>query len=263
MEIFFVLLGALCVEYFFVFLKGKKFSFFSFSSLSTAIGVMLMMASTHLYIYIVVIFFGLAQKHFLQYSTKHIFNPSNFALMMGLLFFYKDAHIVLGQLGDNVSLQLILFILSTMILYRVDRWMVPVSFSIFYLLFQYFFIVSYDPVMIFEDIYHRFYSVSFLVFILFMLTDPKTTPSKKSWQILFAFCLAFVSVWLDRFNGFRIQHLFMALFLLSPLVTLSIFWQELKQRKSTLMLSLMILLLVVGTIIYIEFKPPYYFEMDG
>jgi len=261
-HILLILLVTVCIEHLMLYMKENEITFFSFSSLSTAIGVMLMMVTSSIWITILLITFGLFQKHFLQYKNEHFFNPSNFALMMGLLFFYQDAHIVLGQLGDSTGLGIVVALLGISILYRVDRWIIPLSFFIVYLVLQYVFVVSNDPVLIMENIYDRFYSVSFMVFILFMLTDPKTTPQKGWQQIMFSVFIAAVATLLDYIHGFRVQHLFMSLFVLSPLVPLLMNWKKF-HYKTLLVMSIAMLFLSLSAIIYIEMKPPYYFEMEG
>ena len=243
-----------------LFFKEKKLTLFSFSSLSTVMGVVLMLVSPHVYIYIIVLFVALVQKHFLTVNGRHFFNPSNFALMSALLFFYKDAHIVLGQLGDATYLKILVIVLAIGILIRVKRWVIPVVFVCGYLLMQYFLVVQHDPVMLFEEIYHRFYSVSFVVFVLFMLTDPATTPHSKMLQSLFALLVALFAVVLDHWYGFRVQHLFMALFILSVFVPLTT-QKSLQPRLA--MLTLLLASLALSAIIFIESKPPYYFEMNG
>jgi predicted membrane channel-forming protein YqfA (hemolysin III family) len=80
-------------------------------------------------------------------------------------------------------------------------------------------------------------------------------------QVVFGSAVAMIGVWMDRVHGFRVQHLFMALFLLSPWVPL--FYAEVSLRKKTLMVSTVLFLLAVGAIMYIENQPPYYFEMNG
>ena len=262
-DIFFIMLVTVSVEHLMLYIKRKEIAFFSFSSLSTATGVMLMMVTPHLWIVVLLIASGLFQKHFLTYKEKHIFNPSNFALMTGLLFFYHDAHIVLGQLGDSKWLVMVVLVLAASILYRVDRWVIPLGFSLFYLLFEYLFLVKSDPVLIMESVYDRLYSVSFIVFVLFMLTDPKTTPKRYGQQLLFATLVAFGATLLDYCNGFRVQHLFMALFATAPTVPLYANWQDIDERKRVLLLCGMMLFLALSAIIYIEMQEPYYFEMSS
>ncbi|SFV69928.1 hypothetical protein MNB_SV-3-615 [hydrothermal vent metagenome] len=261
-EIAGILLFTFFIEHLLYYLRNKTLNFISFSSLSTAIGVMLMMVTPHYIIYFAVVFFALLQKQFLHYHGKHFFNPSNFALISGLLFFYHDAHIVLGQLGDQIWMLGAVGILGVSILYRVNRWIVPVSFILTYLLFQYFIIIKSDPVLIMESIYYRFYSVSFIVFILFMLTDPKTTPVKPYAQVFFATILSLLATILDYFYGFRVQHLFIVLFFSSPWIVLIQEYKKYLEKRTLLLLFTIILLLSLSAIIYIQIQPPYYFEMD-
>jgi len=261
-EIIGILLFTLFIEHLFYYLRNKTINFISLSSLSTAIGVILMMVTPHYTIYFVVMFFALLQKQFLHYHKKHFFNPSNFALIIGLLFFYNDAHLVLGQLGHEIWLLWSVGILGIFILYRVNRWLVPISFVLTYLIFQYFIIVHSDPVLIIEDIYYRFYSVSFIVFILFMLTDPKTTPTKKWTQLLFATAISSLTTVLDYYYGFRVQHLFIVLFFCSPWVVLIEEYKNSLDKKTLLLMILIIVFLALSAIIYIQMQPPYYFEMD-
>ncbi len=258
-----ILLFTLLVEHLFIYLKKRRIEYFSFSSLSTAIGVMLMMVSPYLWIYMLVITFGLFQKHFLTIEGRHFFNPSNFALLMALALFYSDAHIVLGHLGDTLWLKVVLMVVGVAILVRIDRWIIPVGFVLSYLLFQYLLVVSSDPVLIMEEIYYRFYSVSFVLFVLFMLTDPKTTPSNSYQQLGFAMLIALGSALLDRIYGFRVQHLFMMLFLLSPIVPLVAIYRVSQEKNRVLVMTLLLLLLAIGVIMFIESQPPYYFEMDN
>jgi Na+-translocating ferredoxin:NAD+ oxidoreductase RnfD subunit len=223
---------------------------------------MLMMVSTHLYIYFIVITLALLQKHYLKINNQHFFNPSNFALIMALIFFYDEAHLVLGQLWDELWLAIVLLSMAVFILVRVNRWIISFCFVLFYLLFQYLFIVSSDPVLVMEEIYHRFYSISFVLFILFMLTDPRTTPSKNYWQIVFAFCLAMFSVILDYVYGFRVQHLFLSLFLFSLFTPLLELWHT-AEKKSLVVMTFSLFLLATVAIIFIENQTPYYFTMEN
>jgi len=248
-------------EHLFLYLKFSRLSFFSYSAASTTLGITLMMASTHIWIYGVVIIAALLQKHFLLLGKRHCFNPSNFALIIGLLFFYDSTHIVLGQLGDEVWLAWVLVALALPVLYRAERWIIPLVFALSYLFLQYSIVIQYDPMMLFESVYFRFYSVSFLLFVFFMLTDPVTTPAIPWRQMLFAFLTALGAVLLDYSVGFRAQHLFMSLFLLTPVFRLWDTWGQTRYKER--FQALTVVLLALGAIIYIEMQPPYYFEMDG
>jgi len=254
-----ILVFTLFIEHLFLFFNREREFHLSYSAISTAIGVIVLMYSAELWIYFVVIALGLFQKHFLTIHKKHLFNPSNFSLIMALLLFYNDAHMVLGQLGDELWLSVVVFVVAGVMLIRVNRWVISLAFILFYVALQYLLVLSYDPVMTFQDIYLRFYSVTFMLFIYFMLTDPPVTPSKWQLQILFAFFVALLPVLLDRFYGFRVQHLFMSVFFFSMFVPLL---GEKMSSKEWVKAGL-ILFFVIAVIVTIEIQEPYYFEMQG
>ncbi len=259
-DIVLILAFTLFIEHLFLFFNKERTFYFSYSAISTAVGVIVLMYSAELWIYFVVIALGLFQKHFLTIRKKHLFNPSNFSLLMALLLFYNDAHMVLGQLGDELWLSIVVFVVAGIMLIRVDRWVIPLAFIFSYLALQYLLVLSYDPVMIFENIYLRFYSVTFMLFIYFMLTDPSVTPVSHKEQVIFAIFVALMATLLDRYFGYRVQHLFMSVFFLSFFVKYRIF-KTLSSREIKYLVT--ILLFMVLVLFYVELQPPYYFEMNG
>jgi len=249
------------IEHLFLHLKHKELTHISYSALSTSLGVILMMFATHYWIYLLVISVALAQKHFLKWQGRHLFNPSNFALIFALTFFFQDAHIVTGQLGDERWLQVILFILASAILIRVKRWLIPISFALFYLLLQYLIVLPSDPTLLLEDIYERFYTVSFVLFVAFMLTDPRTTPHNNWAQVTFSFVLALSVSVMDAIYDFRVQHLFLMLFLFTAVSVMIETFDKEKYTINTIVKVMGMLLLILGIIFYIQNQIPYYLEM--
>lgn len=253
-----VVLFAVLVEHAGLYVRERRLRYFSFSAMVTALGVVMMMVATHFWIYLAVVAAGLGQKHFLRLDGRHIFNPSNFALVTALLLFYREAHIVLGQLGDSYLLGALVVVSAILILVMARRWLIPVAFVLSYLLLQYYIVVLHDPVVLFEDIVLRFYSVSFVLFVAFMLTDPHTTPSNPAFQLLFAVGIALGVTLMDYYYGFRVQHLFLVLFGVSALRLIAP-WQFDSHR--TLLQRVAVVVLALTAIIYIQIQPPYYFEM--
>ena len=260
MDIVFIIAFTLFIEHLFIYFNTSREFYFSYSALTTAIGVTVLIYANSLWIYFLIITLGLAQKHFLTLDSKHFFNPSNFALIVGLVFFYEDAHLIAGQFGDELLLSMIVFVLALSVLVRVGRVLIPFLFLGFYLLFQYILVVQFDPSLTFQHVYHRFYSVTFMLFIYFMLTDPLVTPSKWEEQVMFIFLVVLAATLLDRFYGFRVQHLFMSLFFFSFFVH---YRRYKKLSVQELKLVVTILFLIVGSLVYIEYQEPYYFEMNG
>lgn len=250
----------LFVEHLFLYFNKHRPFYFSYASLTTAVGVIVLIYANALWVYFVIITLGLAQKHFLLLKERHFFNPSNFALIMGLFLFYEDAHMLAGQFGDEVLFSMVVLVLALSILVRVGRFLIPFLFLFFYLGLQYLLIVHFDPVQTFQEIYHRFFSVTFMLFIYFMLTDPSVTPEKWQEQVVFIFLVVFIATLLDRYYGYRVQHLFMSLFFFS-------FWVHYRRFKSLslreLKLVMTILFMVIVMLVVIQSQEPYYFEMNG
>ncbi|CAA6813484.1 MAG: Unknown protein [uncultured Sulfurovum sp.] len=259
-DIVFILCFTLVIEHIFLYFNSSREFYVSYSALTTAVGVMVLIYASSIWIYFLIITLGLAQKHFLTLSSKHFFNPSNFALIIALLFFYEDARFVTGQFGDEVLFSMVVFVLALSILVRVGRVLIPFLFIFFYLLLQYLLVVYFDPTITFQQISHRFYSVTFMLFIYFMLTDPLVTPAKWQEQVVFVFFIVLGATLLDRFYGFRVQHLFMSVFLVSFFVHYRRY-KKLSQQELKLVVT--ILFLVIVSLIYIEYQAPYYFEMNG
>ena len=258
LDIFTVLLLAAIVEHTFIYLKNGSIDFFSFSALSTALGLLLMMSVTSVWIYVVAIIIALAQKYLIKVANHHIFNPSNFALVVTMILFYDKAHITAGQLGDQYWLSVIVLLLGGIVLYRANRLLISLLFVIFYILFQNIFVVGYDPILLSEDIYQRFYQVSYIVFILFMITDPRTTPSKLIYQMLFVVLITLIDAMLDRYFGYRVMHIFISLFVVSAVVPSVCY----KLKSGDIYLLIVIWLIALSLSVYMENMPPYYFGVD-
>jgi len=260
MEILLLLISAAAIEHGLLRVKHSAISYVSFSAFSTSLGVALMLASSGLWVYVFVVFLALGQKHFLSIEGKHFFNPSNFALMAAMVFLYSQAHIVTGQMGEVWWVEMLTIALAIVILVRASRWRIPIVFVLSYLFFQQTLVVGYDPMLLFEDVWKRFYSVSFLIFVAFMLTDPRTTPSSAWWQGVFGVAVALLAAGMDRWFGFRVQHLFMVLFGVSLWVPL-IESGRLASQKMRLV-TVFLFVVAIGAIIWIENQPPYYYEMS-
>jgi hypothetical protein len=92
-----------------------------------------------------------------------------------------------------------------------------------------------------------------------MLTDPTVTPQKNIYQIFFGLLMASIAVFLDMFYGYRVQNLFIALFILSAFNTIFIYCRS----KKDIIISIVVIIFIFTTIATVQQKPPFYFEMEG
>ena len=235
----------------------KKELFIPYSALITVLGTVLMIGWLAWYIPYILIFLALVQKQYLKIDNKHIFNPSNFAVIAALLIFYPKALPIIGEIGKESYIVYIVLFIGTLILIRVDRYLISISFLLSYIFLSWLIIGKSDPYWMFSHFLDSLYSTSFIVYILFMLTDPVTTPSKSLHQIIFGLLVAALAVALNYFIGVRLWHMFIALFLTS-IVSIPIY-----RKLSTIDYKKFIytLLFTLTILVIISLKTPHYFSM--
>jgi len=225
-----------------------------YSAVITALGVVLMVGWIAWYIPFVIIALAILQKKFIKIDRKHIFNPSNFAVIVAIALFYPKAGPIVGELGKNSFIILIVLILGALILFRVNRILISLSFILFYTLLEYLIIGNSDPMWNFDHFIIKFYSTSFIVYTIFMLTDPITTPNSLYKQIFFSFTVALFAILLDYFVGMHTRNLFISLFFTSAVFI--IFY-----RKVSTKIYIITLLISFLISLYILSLKPIYFSM--
>ncbi len=235
----------------------KQEIFIPYSAFITALGVVLMLGWLKWYIPYIAITFAILQKHYLKIDKKHIFNPSNFALIVAILLFYPKALPIIGELGRTNFIIYFIIILGSIILIRVNRYLISISFLTTYIALTYFIIGNSDPSWNFSHFLDSLYSTSFIVYIFFMLTDPVTTPSNYLHQIIFGFTVAFTIIILDYLIGIRLWHQFLGLFIVSVFMTP--LYREFTIKDYT-KFTVILLFLVIITII-LSSKKALYFSM--
>ena len=235
----------------------KKELYIPYSAAITSLGVVLMVGWTLWYIPFVVITLAILQKHYLKIDYKHIFNPSNFALILAIFIFYPKALPIIGEIGKSSIIVFIVILIGSLILLRVNRYLITIAYLISYIALNYIINANSDPYWNSEHFISSLYSTSFIVYIFFMLTDPVTTPSKTKHQIYFGISVAIVNILLNYFIGVRLWHQFLALFLVTILFT-PIYRNLTNYDKKKLTI---ILLLSLTIAIYISTLKPLFFSM--
>jgi len=148
-------------------------------------------------------FAAIAGKFLLRWNGKHIFNPTNFGLVVVMLCAGERVWVSPGQWGNVAFFGFLMACLGGLVVYRAARADVTLSFLGFYLTLV--FGRSWwlgEPVAI---PWHRLQNGALLLFAFFMISDPKTTPDSRPGRILFALLVAagaaFVQFKLFRTNG--------------------------------------------------------------
>jgi Na+-transporting NADH:ubiquinone oxidoreductase subunit NqrB len=159
---------------------------------------------------------SILSKFLLRYRGKHFFNPSNFGIIL-VLIFTSDAWVSPGQWGNELWFVLLFFATGGMVVQKVGRWDTSGAFLGGYALLE--FIrnqwLGWTP-----DVFvHKMMSGSLLLFSFFMITDPRAIPDRKIARIIWSLCVA-VLTYILRNHYFLPTAPFWALFALSPLTIL-------------------------------------------
>ena len=144
----------------------------------------------------------IASKFSLRFNGKHVYNPTNFGLVVMMLITDK-VWVSPGQWGSAAFFGFLLACVGGLVVNRASRSDITLAFLGFYVIFIFGRALWLgDPLAI---PFHQIRNGTFLIFTFFMISDPKTTPDSRVGRILFALLVAcgafFIQFGLYRPNG--------------------------------------------------------------
>ncbi len=186
------------------------------SALISALSLCLLLRTNHLWIAALGAFLSIAPKFVVRVKGKHIFNPTNGAIVACMVLGIP-VWVSPGQWGNLAFFAFLMACLGGMVVNRAERSDVTYCFILFWctLLFGRSWWLG-EPMTI---PYHRLQSGSLLLFTFFMISDPKTTPDSRHGRILFAAIVAYGAYYI-QFKLFRTNGLLWSLAGFSMLVPL-------------------------------------------
>lgn len=162
----------------------------------------------------------IAGKFLLRWNGRHFFNPTNFGIC-AMLLITDAAWVSPGQWGSAALLAFFLAGMGSLVIRRAERSDVTLGFLTAWgaLLFGRAAWLG-DP---WQIPFHQVANGALLVFAFFMISDPKTTPSRRSGRLLHVTAVALVAGCI-RFVLYEPNELLWALVLCAPLVPLIDRW---------------------------------------
>ena len=158
---------------------------------------------------------AVASKFVVRVRGKHVFNPTNLAIVAALL--TGQAWVSPGQWGSAAFFGFLLACLGGLVVHRAARSDVTLAFF-----------AAYASLVVGRSLWlgepmaiplHRLENGALLIFAFFMISDPRTTPDARKARIAFAVLVALGAAYV-QFRLFRTNGLLWSLALLSPLVPL-------------------------------------------
>ncbi len=180
------------------------------SPLITGLSLCLLLKVSVLWLYPLAGIIAMASKFLIRWDDKHIFNPANAAIVIGLIALPEMVWISPGQWGSAVWMGFLLICLAIMVLGRTGR----ADISLFLLGAWFALLLGRalwlgDPL---EIPIHNAQSGALLIFAFFMVSDPKTTPDHRLGRLIFAISIAVIAYIMQYHLQIR-EGLFYALFI--------------------------------------------------
>jgi Na+-transporting NADH:ubiquinone oxidoreductase subunit NqrB len=161
-------------------------------------------------------FLAIGSKFLIRWNGKHIWNPTNFALVVMMLAFDR-AWVSPGQWGSGPTLAYAMAMAGAFVVNRSARSDTSIAF-----------IAAYAAILMGRSLWmgepltipiHRLQNGALMIFTFHMISDPKTTPNTRAGRILFASLVA-AGAGFVAFGLFRTNGPIWALAALAPLVPL-------------------------------------------
>ena len=190
------------------------------SALISCFSLMLLLKSTHIGWVCFVASAAILSKFTLRAHDRHLFNPTNFGLALGLLL-TDQVWLSHGQWGHGPFWVFFACCTGTFVLFLAQRSDITLSFITFWaaLIFGRALYLG-DPMPI---PLHSMQNGALLIFAFFMISDPKTTPDTRLGRILFAGIVA-IAAYIMQYHFYNPNGLIYALAFLSPLTLLINRW---------------------------------------
>jgi Na+-transporting NADH:ubiquinone oxidoreductase subunit NqrB len=196
------------------------------SAYISGISAGILVRSPFLWPYFLTSLISIASKYVLRVKGQHLWNPTNFGVSAVVFLAPATITVLSIQWGNVVAPMAIIWILGSIIVWRVGRAHISATYVASFLLFSFVrsaitgtpWLAAVAPIT----------GPMYQLFIFFMVTDPKTTVRSRLGQCVVVFLVAFVEMLL-RLNEVLYAP-FYALFIVGPLAMLAQIWMDSRQR---------------------------------
>jgi Na+-translocating ferredoxin:NAD+ oxidoreductase RnfD subunit len=171
---------------------------------------------------------SIASKYVFRFRGSHIWNPTNFGIVVMLLIASDSMAVLSIQWGNNMWAMLTIWIVGLFVISKVNLANICITYVLSFIAFAWLrslitgdlFLAEIAPLT----------GPMYQLFVLFMITDPKTTLNTKIGQNIVAFLIAFVEFFFRL--GEAVYAPFYALFIVGPIaIIVKTLWDEWQEKK--------------------------------
>jgi hypothetical protein len=196
------------------------------SAYISGISAGILVRSPLLWPYFLTSLISITSKYVLRFKGRHLWNPTNFGVSAVVFLAPATVAVLSIQWGNVVAPMAVIWILGSVIVWRVGRFHISATYVLSFLLFSFVrsaitgtpWLANVAPIT----------GPMYQLFVFFMVTDPKTTVRSPRGQCLVVFLVAFVEMLL-RLNEV-VYAPFYALFLVGPAALLVEHWLDARRK---------------------------------
>jgi len=177
----------------------KNVAFDPRSAAISGLSLSLLLRSDSIALLIAAAVIAVASKFVIRINGKHIFNPTNGAIV-AMMLMSSRVWVSPGQWGNVAFFGFLITCIGGLVVNRAARSDVTYAFIVFWSA-----LVIGRALWVGEPLtipFHRLESGALLLFTFFMISDPKTTPDSRAGRVLFAALVAFGG-WYINYRLFR------------------------------------------------------------
>jgi hypothetical protein len=190
------------------------------SSYISGISAGILVRSPFLWPYFLTSLISITSKYVLRFRGRHLWNPTNFGVSAVAFLAPATITVLSIQWGNVVAPMVVIWLLGSVIVWRVGRFHISATYVASFLLFSFVrsaitgnpWLANVAPIT----------GPMYQLFIFFMVTDPKTTVRPVWAQCVVVFVIAFVEMLLRLAEV--VYAPFYALFIVGPLALLLEMW---------------------------------------
>jgi len=204
------------------------------SAYVSGISVGILIKSSSLWPFVLCGLISITSKYVLRIGDRHIWNPTNFGVTMML--FLAPAHVasLTVQAGNNGLALLTIWVLGSLIMYRLGRFHIPFAFVLSFIGLS--FLRSFVTGHPWQTEIAPMTSPMFQLYIFFMITDPKTTTRGWTSQTVVAVLVAVMETML-RLVFKDVHSLYHALFIVGPAANLIEIYADSRKARAAAAVS--------------------------
>jgi Na+-transporting NADH:ubiquinone oxidoreductase subunit NqrB len=177
----------------------RNVAFDARSAAISGLSLSLLLRSESIVLLIAAAVIAVASKFVIRVNGKHIFNPTNGAIV-AMMLMSNRVWVSPGQWGNVAFFGFLIACIGGLVVNRAARSDVTYAFIVFWSA-----LVIGRSLYVGEPLtipFHRLDSGALLLFTFFMISDPKTTPDSRAGRILFAALVA-LGGWYINYRLFR------------------------------------------------------------